>query len=168
MKKILAAALALLMVLGSVLLLASCGPKPLLILEKAEDNLRDEDYTVFYQKSDIDTGVAAYLEASSYRGDDRLTIVKFEKSSTAKLYYEELELEHAHSLETKELRLEYLKKLLKTYEHDLKNNEIEEYEDQIKDLEDEIDDMKNNKDYVFGRSGKYVWYGTPDALKDSK
>ena len=168
MKRIFVAVLALAMVLGSILMLASCGQKPLLILEKAEDHLEDEDYSVSYAKRDLGTGVEAYLQAYSDRGNDHLTIIKFEKSSTAKIYYEEIKLEREQELATAELELEYLQKLLKLYEDDLKKSEVHAYEDMIDDLEDEIEELKSDEEYVFGRSGKYVWYGTPDALKDSK
>jgi hypothetical protein len=36
----------------------------------------------------------------------------------------------------------------------------------IEECKEEIDDIK--KEYVIGKSGKTVWYGTADAIKDSK
>ena len=46
------------------------------------------------------------------------------------------------------------------------SDEIKALEDEIKDLEKELEEIK--EDYVFGRSGKYVWYGDAKAIEDSK
>ncbi len=168
MKRILAAFLALLMVLGSVMMFASCGEKPKLNLEKAEKNLDDEDYIVRLtdDEDDLEVGMSEMLYASN--GSDYICIIKFKKSSTAKLAYQEIEYKYDCSVKECEMEIKSLEHILKTYEDDLKSSEIDNYEDQLKEMEEKLEDLKEQDDYIFGRSGKYIWYGTPDALKDSK
>lgn len=166
MKRILAAILALLMVLGSVMMFASCGQKPKLNLEKAEENLDDEDYNVTYIDDEDELGIAMSEKLTANDGKNEITIIKYKKSATAKLKYKELKLEYDMQLEYYELRIAYYEHLIKTFDDDLKSSQIDEYEDQIKYYEDLLEEAKD--EYVFGRSGKYVWYGTADALKDTK
>jgi len=169
MKKILTVLLAMAMLLGCVAVLASCtkqGPKPNLDLEDAADVLEDEDYSVVYvdDEDDLDPGMVETLTA--YDDDNYLYVIKFASSATAKLYYEEIKLEYDYNLESTKLEIKSKEHTLKKYDDDLENAEIDEIEDDIKDLEKEIKEME--EEACFGRSGKYVWIGTKDAVKDSK
>ena len=71
-----------------------------------------------------------------------------------------------YKIDSLELEIKSVKHILAKYEKDLKSDEIKGYEDDLKDLEKELEEYK--EEYVIGRSGKYVWYGTVDAIKDSK
>ena len=162
MKKFLAAILMLIMVLSMV----SCVARPEMDLEEAKDNLEDEDYRVSYtdDEDDLDAGYEEMLMAS--KDDDYLYVVKFGDVKSAKLAYEELKLEREAEIDETKLEIKKIEHLLKKYERDLDSDEIDEYEDELKELEDKLDDMK--KEFVYGRSGKVVWYGTADAIDASK
>ena len=164
MKKFLTLMLAVLMLVSSVVVLSSCGAKPKLNLEKAEEALKDNDYMVSYSDDIDEAGIEETL--SAYKKDDSLVIVKFAKSSTAKLYYQQMKMELDYEIESIELKIKTTKHMLDKYEKDLDSDEIDELEDELKELEKELEETK--EDYVIGRSGKYVWYGTEDAIKDSK
>ena len=161
MKKILAALLAAVMLMGCMLTFASCGAKPRLDLEKAEEALEDEDYNVNYD-DDVDSmGVKERLYASN--DEDYIEIYVFESSKTAKLAYESLKLERDYEIEEMELKIKTYKHMLSKYEDDIDEDDFEEM---IEELEDELKEYK--KEYCIGRSGKTVWEGTANAIKDSK
>lgn len=164
MKKFLTLMLAVLMLVGSVVVLSSCGAKPKLNLEKAEEALKDNDYMVSYSDDVDEAGMEEALYA--YKGDNSLVIIKYAKSSTAKLYYQKMKMELDNEIEALELEIKMAKHMLDKYEKDLDSDEIDELEDEIKELEKELEEYE--EDYVVGRSGKYVWYGTAKAVKDSK
>ena len=164
MKKFLTLMLAVLMLVSSVVVLSSCGAKPKLNLEKAEEALKDNDYMVSYSDDIDEAGIEESL--SAYKKDDSLMIVKFAKSSTAKLYYQQMKMELDYQLESIKLEIKTTKHLLAKYEKDMKSDEIKGLEDELKDLEKELEEFEET--YVIGRSGKCVWYGTVDAIKDSK
>lgn len=160
--------LALIMLMGCVLTFASCsfGPKPELDIDDAEEALEDENYSVSVNDDPSDPMYEATLSASNE--DDYLRIVWFENASVAKLYYKSLKLEREQEIESLKLEIKTLKKVIKLYEDDYKSDELDELEDELKDLEKELDELKSNKEYAYGRSGKVVWYGTKDAVEDSK
>ena len=181
MKRKLAVLLALAMLIGCVALFASCGAKPELDLEKAKDALEDEDYTVYYSDDEDDLPVYAEGVLSASDDDDNYVyIMRFADAKTAKLYYNTLKIDRDNEIaeikaEIKSLKAEIKasEQVLKKYEDDMKSDEIEDLEDEIEELEDEIKDLEKEledmkEDYVIGRSGKVVWYGTADAIKDSK
>lgn len=166
MKKFLALILAAVMLMGCVLAFASCGAKPKLDIDDAEDNLKDEDYMVTVNDDPSDPMYKATLNATN--GDDYLRIIWFDKASVAKLYYQSLKMEEKQEKEELELEIKTLKKLIKLYDDDYKSSELDMLEDELKDLEKELKDLKKGDDRVYGRSGKVVWVGTKTAIKDSK
>ena len=166
MKRIFATVLALLMVLGSIMMLASCGTKPKLNLEKAEENLDDADSIVQYEDDEDELSFTMEEKLEAYDGDNSITIIKYKKASTAKLEYAELKQEYDSQVKYYENRIKYYKHIIEAYEDDLKSSEIDDYEDRLKDAEDSLEELE--EEAAFGRSGKYVWYGTMDALKDTK
>ena len=166
MKKLLAMALALVMLMGCVLAFASCGSKPETDIDDAEDNLKDEGYSVSANDDPSDPMYKATLTAS--KDDEYLRIVWFDSAAVAKLYYQSLQLEEKYEKEELELQIKTLKKVIKLYDDEYKSDELDELEDELKDLEKELKDLKKGDSYVYGRSGKMVWYGTKDAIKDSK
>ena len=168
MKKILSMFLAVVMIATCIMALASCAPRPLLKdLEKAADNLEDEDYHASYTDDEdrLGVGMVERLTASSEDGDDYLYVVVFETSKLASIAYDEAKLNLEHEKETLKLEIKRIKHILKKFDSDLKSDEIDEYEDELKELEEELEEYKN---FVIGKSGKTVWYGTKDAIKDSR
>jgi len=169
MKKILTVLLAMAMLLGCVAMFASCGnqgPKPKLNLEDAADALEDEDYSVHYEDDEDNLGAGVVESLSAYKDDDGLYITKYASSATAKLYFEKFKFQYEMQIKSIKLQIKEKEHLLKKYEDDLDNDDIDDLEDDIKDLEKELEELEDEA--CFGRSGKYVWYGTKDAIKDSK
>ena len=164
MKKLLTGLLALLMLLSSVFVLSSCAKKPDLDLEDAKDALEDADYIVYYEDDSDTTSIEEMLSAR--KDEYSLTIIKFEKSSTAKLAYQELKMEHEYEIEALKLEIKSTKHMLSKYEKDLSSAEIDSYEDDIKEMEKELEELQ--KETVIGRSGKYVWTGDLKAVEATK
>ena len=168
MKKIFSALLALVMLMGAVFMLASCGAKPELDLEEAEKNLKDKDYSVTYVKEyKEDPSITATLSAYKKDGENSysLYIYEYESSAMAKLYYKQLQAQKEYSIENLKAEIKMLEKYIDLYEDELKSEKIEKLNDEIKDLEEELEEME---EYVIGRSGKYVWYGDKAAVDASK
>ena len=165
-KKLFALALVLIMAIG----LVACGfaPKPELDLEDAAENFEDEKYVVDYVDDEdyLAPGQTEKLYVYTDDYDDELTVIVFEKASTAKLYYKDHKLDM--DIEYKELKaqLKFNEHMLKHFEDDMDSDEVDELEDEIKELEKELEDYKEN--YVIGRKGNVVWYGTKSAVEDSK
>ncbi len=169
MKKFLTVLLAAVMLLGCAVVFVSCekqGPKPNLDLDEVADVLDDEGYEVEYSDDEDELGVGMVEVLTAYDGDNYIHIVKYASTATAKLAHEQAMFEFDTEIEEIKLKIKLYEHYIKKYEDDLDNDEIDYYEDEIKDLEDELEDM--NDEVCFGRSGKYVWYGTEDAIKDSK
>ena len=164
MKKLLTGLLALLMLVSSVFVLSSCAKKPELDLEDAKEALEDAEYIVYYEDDTESTGVEEMLSARKDEYD--ITIIKFEKASTAKLAYQELKLEREYEIESLKLEIKSTKHMLSKYEKDLSSSEIDNYEDEIKEMEKKLEELQ--KETVIGRSGKYVWTGDLKALEATK
>ena len=164
MKATMTRLLVLLLALVCVLGLVACGTAPETDLEDAKDALEDAGYEVYYDDDIEEPGMEESLSAND--DDEYIRIYRFEKASTAKLYYETLKLEHEYELKRMKAELKLMKHMLSKYEDDLDRSEVKEFEDEIEDLEEDIEEFKD--EYVIGRRGKVVWYGTKQAAKDSK
>lgn len=189
MNKLFKSLICLALILSTLFALASCGKKPTLDFDKAEDNLDDADYEIYRFEGDDDEifGLAMILGNSSLlhgvkealfatEDDNVIIIIEFEDSKSASLYYDSLKLNHEmekaeleHEIKSAELELKTLKHVLKQYEDDIDDDDIE---DQIDDIEDEIEDLKEelkniDKEQLFGKSGKKVWAATEDAIDDA-
>ncbi len=180
MKTILAKLLAVALIVVMVLSLASCGAKPELDLEDAAENLEDKDYLVRYidDKDELELNEVATLYASN--DDDFLRVVEYKDAKSAKLAYEEIKMEYdleiqeiKVEIEAIELEIKFYEHMLDEYDKDLDSDDIDDLEEEIDDLNDEIKDLEKNlekykEEYSYGRSGKFVWAGTVDAIEDSK
>lgn len=155
--------LALLLLVAMMLTMVSCAGRPKLNIDKAKDNLEDNGYFVMTY-DDPTIGVNEVLSASN--GDDSLYIGKFDTAKMAKIAYNQLKEKYDYEVKALKLEIKEVKYILRKYKNELKSAEIDSYEDKLKDLQEELEDLK--KDYVFGISGKTVWYGTVDAAKDSR
>lgn len=169
MKKLLTGLLAIAMLLSCICIFSACSvPKPELDLEKAAEALEDEGYNVYYEDEEdgsLDFAMEERVVAHQ-DGGDYLIIIKFKSAASAKLYYKQVKEWDEFEQEAEKSYLEVMEHSLKTYEDNLSSDEIDELEDEIKDCKKSL--KKNEEDYVVGRSGVYVWYGTKDAIEDSK
>jgi transposase len=151
-----------LLALCTLFSLTSCSV-PELDLESAEESLRDEGYTVMYNENG-EPGIEESLYANN--GDDTLIVYICESRKMAKLMYQEFQLRLEYNIQSTELEIKSVKHILKRFEDDMSDDEIDRYEDQLDELEDELELYK--KEYVLGKRGKTVWYGTKTAVEDSK
>ena len=166
MKKFLSLLLATAMILGCMLTLSSCAfaEKPELDLEDAQENLEDEDYHVSYEDDVDDAGYEEMLYAYNDK-EDSLRVVVFSDSKLADMYYDTVKAQLKYQKETVEREIKMMEHLLKKYDDDMDSDEVDEMKDEVKELKKEL---KKFDDVVIGKSGKTVWYGTKDAVKDSK
>ena len=177
MKKVVCKLIPLLLVVGCVIGLSACGFasgnasfsnfKPELKLEKAETRLKDEGYNVVVQDSS-EYGVKTIFQASkqSSNGTDTLYIIECESSKMAQLTYDVMLASYQSRVDSTQAQYDLLSYQLKTYRDELKRTEIDELEDQIEQYEEELEEYA--EDFTAGVSGKFVWFGTVDAAKDSK
>lgn len=185
MKKTFRSLVAVVLLLCTIFTISSCSlfSRPPRDLEKAADNLEDEDYYVRYYDDEDDIyipGVVEYLSASDEDGENYLTVLVFKTSKAASLYKQSVKMSLDHEMEEIKNKIEeykheikMLEYTLKKFDDDLDSDEIDEieeeidyYEDRIKEYEKELKELK--KETVIGKSGKTIWFGTKDALKDSK
>lgn len=152
--------------LAPAMVFTGCASKPELDLRDAQDNLEDNDYLVTLRDSEEDLDLNEEQILYAYHKDDSITIIEYKDTKSARLAYEAIKLEYETEIEVIELEIKSLEHLLSKYEKELNSDEIDNLEDEIKELNKELEDAK--EEYVFGRSGKFVWMGTADAVKDSK
>jgi hypothetical protein len=238
MKRILAALLAVVMIVGCMLTMTSCSlsifdPKPQTDLEKAKENLEENDYLVIVKENSEETpleiGVEAMLVAydlipfiekmqeedeefnindlKEELGDEFaetvvamigeepvLTITIYEDKKLAGFAYDNYKLmkeaeeavEKAAEKDAKKYgpvyyadkeedkyqekydkqMYEYAKYMLEEFARDLEKEENlaekEYYESIVEEYE------KADEDMLFGKKGTAFWYGTKQAIKDSK
>ena len=154
-----------------VIILASLlfGPaKPNFDLEDAADNLEDEDYYVSYSDDEDELSVGTVEKLTAYDDDNFLYVTVYATKKLADMAYEELKLELEREEEDLKREINHYKYLIKKFEDELDDRDkLDYYEEVLEELEDELEELKDSE-YVFGQSGKKVWYGTKDAIKDSK
>ena len=170
MKKIISALLVLVMLIGCALTLTSCA-KPELNFEKAKANLEAAGYDVEYSakaeelKSFGCLGLVEALEAENDDGEE-IVIAKFDKTKTAKLYIKEQEMSKERQIEYIKYEIKAAEHMVKTYKDELSADEIKDYNEKIEEAKEALEAMK--EDFIVGRSGKTVWYGTKAAVEASK
>ena len=163
MKKFLSLLLAGIMIFSCLTVFASCASKPEMDLDDAEENLEDEDYYVSYDEDCDDPGYKERL--SAYKNGDSLTIIVFSDSKLAEITYKYLKNSLANFKKDLEREIKTMEHILKKYDDDMSSSEIDDMKDKIKDYKKELEEYD---ELVIGKSGKTVWYGTKDAIKDSK
>ena len=165
MKKILALILATVTLLGTMVMLTSCGDPKVDVnmkMSKIEEALEEEDYTVSTSKTSA-PGVKQSLYAYNEDGD-RLNIIWYEDVDLAKLTLEEYKLEAEYEKKEAKLEIKALKKYLDLYEDELDDDELEDMEEELEEAEEALEEG----DYCYGRKGNVVWYGTADAIEASR
>lgn len=168
MKKILISLLMALMLCSLAVFGVACstnlGPKPELDIDDAQEALEDEDYYVKIYEEEGEPEFESRLYA--VKGDDYIEIYWCNDKQTAMILFDTTK----KALETRigqiELQMKMIENKLDKYEDDLDSDEIDDLEDELKELKKELKDYK--EDYAYGIDGKVVWYGTADAVKDSK
>lgn len=170
MKKILAALLALMMVVACVATLASCVKAVPADYEDAKEALEDADYQVmgFDDEEELDPGMKACIRAYKASEDEEedgesLYIFYFENSDMAKVFYKQYKMNLEQSIAEAEVEIEYYELLLEKYADDLEDEEKEELEEELEEAKEELENVKEN--YVVGRKGTTVWYGTKAAAE---
>lgn len=173
--------IALFVLVATLFVFASCSMPPKLNLEKAADNLEDNDYLVMYtdDEDELEAGMKEMLRAMKMDkdGDDGeyLYIVKFKTLKLARLYYKQLKLQFKTEKDEYEAEIAALKLEIKTAKYELKKydddanwdeDDIDEMKEELEELQKEFKEFK--KDSKFGILGKTVWTGTAKAFKDSK
>ncbi len=166
MKRTLKIVLAISLIMIFVLSVVSCGAGGNLDIDKAESALKDEEYNVNIVKDDDYNGIPVVRTFIANKGTEYISIVEFEKSATAKLFYQNAKALYDAEIEEIENEIKLYEHFLKEYDDVLKSDEIDDFEDEVKSLKEELDDAK--EDYAFGYSGKVFWYGTADAVEDAK
>jgi mevalonate kinase len=170
MKKIISALLVLVMLIGCALTLTSCA-KPELNFEKAKANLEKAGYDVKYSakaselKSFGYLGLVEALEAENDDGEE-IVIAKFDKTKTAKLYIKEQEMSKDRQIEYIKYEIKAMEHMLRTYEEQYSADEIKELNEERKEAKEALEAMK--EEFIVGRSGKTVWYGTKAAVEASR
>lgn len=155
---------------------SACAPK--LNIDKAEKNLKDAGYTVLVADSDAELKtVVSYLglptnasisieEALIAKEDENyLYMMKVEKSSLAKVYYNMVKDSFDAEIEEQKNEIKLYEKFLKLYKGELSSTEINYIEDAIKEMKK---DLEESKEIQIGRSGKWLWVGNKQGIKDSK
>jgi hypothetical protein len=125
MKKIAIKLAALALLLCCLFSFTSCLSflkKPELNLEDAEDNLKDEKYSVSYIDDEDDLSVGVTEQLVAINEDDRLYITVYDSAKLAKLAYKGIKLERDMKIKELELRIDSLKHILNKYEDDLKKS----------------------------------------------
>ena len=159
MKKILSLLLVLVTMLAVCTSLVACGgAKPNLNLSRAEANLKENGYHVDIEDGEEYSGYrGAAIERTLYaydEDDNEIYIYEFKDAKAARLYYNNMKSAYGKG----SAYHKWYKRYLKKYGDDLTREEREDVEDWIEEIEEE----------VCGRSGKYVWFGTKDAVNATK
>ena len=161
MKKILSIFLVLATMLAMCVSLVACGgPKPQLDLKKAGKALEKNGYYVSitdgedFWWEELGYALEGTLYASEEDGDNYIRIYEFKTAKAAKLYYNYIKMDYGKGSASYKAG----KRLLNKYGKDMDKEDRKDLEDYLEEMEEEI----------CGRSGRFVWYGTKDAAKDSK
>lgn len=170
MKKVFVQLLTLVLVICCALTSVACTPKPSFEFKQVKKVMEELDYSVEIEQGDDfygEYGVIEMLIAYEDDGNDELTIVKFSNKKIAKVYYNLMKFEAEKNIEEVKLMIKSGETILKEMRDELSSEEIDDLEDEKKDYKKELKDIEE-EGRVYGISGYYVWYGTENAIKDSK
>ena len=162
MKKILSMLLVIATMLTVCMSLVACGgPKPNTNFKQAEKKLEKRDYSIeimegedMFAEYQGALAIEEILYAVSDDGDDVIVILKLDSKKSAKLLYKTMQELYG----TKGSNYKFTKYYLKKYGKDLEDSAKKRLKADLKTMEKTI----------CGHSGRYVWYGTKKAIKDSK
>lgn len=165
MKKFWAKLISGLLAVACLLSISACAP--VLNIDKAKKALEGNGYVVEVsdEYSYYGEAVEKVLYARHEDYDEYLYMLEFNDATMANKYYQEQKV--SYDMEIKELKkiIEAREYYLKKYKDKIYSDEITEWEDEIKECKEELEYAK---ELVVGRSGKFVWYGTKDAVNATK
>jgi hypothetical protein len=142
------------------------GVIPELDFGNAEKALEDTGYSVVKNyRNKLDIGIKKELYAKSNDYDDEITIIVFEDLEYAKKRYELIKHSYETQIKSTKLRISIIEYQLDNYYNELSSYKIDDLEDELEKLRETLE--KYEEDYVYGRSGNIVWYGTTQAAEDS-
>ena len=170
MKKIFSLLLAVVMVVGCMLTVTSCGAEPELEFTVAEAHLKLAGYSVQTaytpeQAKEFGLGIVKGISARNSDTDDFLMIGEFDSSSTAKLFVEEYEMNIKHKIEQYEISIESYEHMLEEYGSQLSSSELQQYNESLANARKSLATYESA---IVGRSGNIAWYGTEAAIEASK
>lgn len=169
MKKILSLSLALLLLFGCVLTLASCGgkdPIPKLDLKDAAENLEEEGYRVYYYEDEDELDVGEKERFSAYSDDDYISMIEYESEEFAEIEYKYLKKEQKDYIAYLKKEIKILENLLEELENNITSEELDELVGSLQYSKQEL--KRIEEEYVFGRDGTIVWYGSRHAVEAAK
>ena len=146
--------------------LSSCNEKPKLDFNKAKENLEDEGYLITYVDNSEFLEVNEKQSLHGYGDQEFIYIIEFRDLKSARLFLKYLEAEFDKTTESLKAELKMYKHTLNKYDKELTSEEMDDLKEEIRELEEELEEYE--EDYKCGRSGKIVWYGTEDAIEDTK
>lgn len=146
--------------------LSSCNEKPKLDFNKAKENLEDEGYLITYVDNSEFLEVNEKQSLHGYEDQEFISIIEFRDLKSARLFLKYLESEFDKTTENLKAELKMYKHTLNKYDKELTSEEMDDLKEEIRELEEELEEYE--EDYKCGRSGKIVWYGTEDAIEDTK
>ena len=98
--------------------------------------------------------------------DEYLYMAEYESSALASVQYDKVKLQYETEEKETQLEIDELEAFYDLYKDQMSDEEKQAHKDDIAELKKSIDDLNDN--FTFGRSGCIIWYGTAQALKDSK
>lgn len=168
MKKIISLLLALVMAVGCMLAVTSCGAEPELDFAVAEANLKLAGYSVNSRVFEDDVERVKTLSASKEISDDvkeTIVITEYADATLAKLALEQQELGFEMEKKAIELYVEYYEHLIDEYASSYSAEKLADMKEKLNDYKVDLEMAEN---YVFGRSGNIVYYGTKAAIEATK
>ena len=147
-----------------VLVLSSCA-SPELDFDDAKVTLEEKGYTVLHTKNPLTEGMVASFTASN-DDDEYLYMAEYESSALASVQYDKVKLQYETEEKETQLEIDELEAFYDLYKDQMSDEKKQAHKDDIAELEKSIDDLNDN--FTFGRSGCIIWYGTVQAVKDSK
>ena len=138
--------------------------KPELDFKTAKKALKDADYDVTLEEDDLPFGVAKQLRADN-EDDDGLYIIEYEDEELAKMAFEERLVAIEYYISIYEISIQNIEYVLKEYSTTLTSDEADDYKEELADAKKELKNYE--EEFVMGREGCIVWYGTKTAAKDS-
>ena len=158
MRKIIKKISAVLMVAISCLLISCNGLTPELDISKARKNLKENDYYV--EKNNEMLNDEWSMEEILYASDDDenfIVIIEFDSVKSAKTYYKTYVRE-----KQEKNALKFYEYIIKNYSEELDKEDLDDFKEEKKEAEEYLEKNSN------GVQGKYVWFGTKDAIEDTK
>ncbi len=174
MKNILKRVLVLILVLSAILSLGACTDgKPLLDLNKAGDNLTFNGYELEHligKDKTGEVGVTEILRATRTgvgdEDDEMLYITVYSSKKLARIEHDAVKAYLESQIKNAKIEAKKIEYLLQNHRAELTEDEISDYREELAELYDELEEMTDN--IAVGRSGTAVWYGTEDAIEDTK